>query len=66
MGIYKRFDEEKQKWYWEGFGFKKYYNSEEECDADQQNVWKEHNDRLKAHATVIKMLMSGSRHQMTY
>ena len=42
MGIYLKYDEWDGKWYWEGYGFRKYYNSKEEAEADKSNVWKQH------------------------
>ena len=66
MGIYKKFDEAKQKWYWEGFGFRKYYNSEAECNADKENVWNKHINKVKAFGIVSKLLTPNSRHYSTY
>lgn len=58
MGIYKSFNTFKGKWQWEGCNFVKYYDTEEECDADRENVWKRHMKNLKSWNFVCNWLAS--------
>ena len=56
MGIYKGYDEQKKMWYWKGFMFRKYYKTETECDADKDNVFYEHMNRLDAWNIIADLL----------
>lgn len=58
MGIYKSFNTFKGKWQWKGCNFVKYYDTEEECDADKANVWKLHKARVEAWSFTMKLLLS--------
>ena len=56
MGIYKSFNELLNKWEWKFFGGVKRYDTEEECDADQKNVWELHMAKLNAWKFICNML----------